>query len=379
MPTLSREEIEALIAEQAIGAISFDTNVIEPNRNLRSAIMQSLGQFRSRPERVLVPEVVRGEMLAHITEDAEESQRALKKARKVHDRRWYRHGPEGEEAALLLDRDPSEFAKAEFDRFCNDVGAEILPLPADSDFAEKILAAYLSRTPPFAQSEKRKHEFPDAFALFALEDFANRNDCHVICISSDASWKDFGVNSERLIIVDDIANTLALFHEHIRASEIVQRWKAGGAGEHLDAVASAFQEQLEGAPFDVDASVDGYYEVDPYDVFLEFIDPQTISDPKVLSVSEDTVTFSVTVDAHIQFVVEFNFYAYDHVDGEEVLINSETLELGQVDRVQLIITAEKELGDEPVFDDVEVVPWPLVARFGYVDAIPDEDPEHERY
>ncbi|WP_417480945.1 PIN domain-containing protein [Maricaulis sp.] len=379
MPTLSEDEIKALIADGAIGAIAFDTTVIEPNRNLRSSIIRSLGQFQNRPEKVLVPEVIRGEMHKHITEAAESTQRALRKARRAHDRRWHRHGPEGEDRSLLLDREPTEFAKSEIEGFCQDVGAEILQVPPDGGFAQNILSAYLSARPPFGESEKRKHEFPDAFALFSLEHFATENDCYVICISSDKGWKDFGEASERLIVVDNIANTLGLFHDHLRASEIVQKWRDSVGGDHLDAIASAFRDHLDGAPFEVDASVDGFYEVDPYDVHLEFVDPHGISEPKVLSVTEDTVTFSVTVEVCIRFEVEFKFYAYDHVDSEEILINSESLDQEQTEHVQLIITAERELADEPVFEEVEVVPWQLVARFGHVDVYPDENPEHERY
>ena len=379
MPVYSDDEIRELITKGEIGAVAFDTNVFEPGRNLRSPIIRSLDQFGVRPERVLMPDVVAKEMVRHLAQSAASTQRGLKKQLREHNRRWFRDIPAGEQKSLLLEEDPLTFAENELRRFCAEVGAEVIDAASVPDITSDVLERYFAETPPFGSGEDRKREFPDAYALLALDSFARTNGCYVLCISADKGWIEFARDSDWLICVGRISDAIALFHDHIKASEVVQKWRDGGAGEHLDRVVQAFDRYLDGISFDVEAHADLFYEAEGYEAAIQFVDPATLGDPKVLSVDDETVTFSVIVNARIKFTALFTFYVHDSIDREYTQVNSDELTTEDEISVQLVITAMKEVRETPDFLEVEVEPARLVANFGHVEAISDDDPTNHYY
>ncbi len=374
MPALSDAEISALIEAGRIGALALDTNVFEPGRNLRSPIVRRLAQFAIRPERVLFSDVVANELIRHIAESAEETQRALKKHLRAHNLRWYRTAPHDEHKTLMLDQNPRSFAEAEFERFCEALGADLLDAAVVPDITRLVLDRYFQDLPPFGHTEERKREFPDAYALITLENFASEKDTCILCISADKGWIEFSEQSDRLVCVGKTSDAIALFHDHIKASEVVQKWRDGGIGDHLERVSTAFASYLDGIPFDVEATADLYFEAEPYDAVLEFVDPTSLGDPQALSVDEDTVTFSVTVDARVKFTALFTFYVHDSVDREYVAVNTDEYETVSETTFQLVVTALKESGETPEFVDVEIESARLTADFGHLDVVPDQDP-----
>jgi predicted nucleic acid-binding protein len=81
MPLLNEDDIKALIAENAIGAISVDTSVFDKYQcNLESQALLGLGQFRGTATRLVLSEVIAGEVKSHIEREAAESQVKLKSA-----------------------------------------------------------------------------------------------------------------------------------------------------------------------------------------------------------------------------------------------------------------------------------------------------------
>lgn len=71
--------IAAMIAANKVGAIALDTSVIDAQqRNLEGGLLRRVEQFhRSDRVRVLIPDVVRREVEAHLTRDAAEARRSL--------------------------------------------------------------------------------------------------------------------------------------------------------------------------------------------------------------------------------------------------------------------------------------------------------------
>jgi len=77
MPELTIEQIKEKIVSGEIQAISVDTNIFDKYQcNLRHPLLTSLGQFRDTNVDVLLSEIVTGEIRAHLTADAAETQRA---------------------------------------------------------------------------------------------------------------------------------------------------------------------------------------------------------------------------------------------------------------------------------------------------------------
>ncbi len=65
-------------------------------------------------------------------------------------------------------------ARAAFEKYIDDI--ELTVLPVSQVDTDKIFELYFSQKPPFGKS-KKKSEFPDAFSLFALEDWCKENVC----------------------------------------------------------------------------------------------------------------------------------------------------------------------------------------------------------
>jgi hypothetical protein len=69
----------------------------------------------------------------------------------------------------------------------------------------------------------------------------------------------------------------------------------------------------------------------------------------------------------------------DHVDKDEVPINSQQATVEQVMPFDLTITPDRMLDDKPVFHEVEVAHRRFDVDFDYVEVFPHENPEHEKY
>ncbi len=182
MPRLSDDQIKTLIAEGGVFAISIDTAVFDGKlKSFQNAVLRRLDQFQERDIHFVIVDVIAEEMKAHLRDEAVETQRALKKALRAHSNRWRREAPEGEGAALLIDADAAKFAQAEIDEFLAHVHGEVIRVGDTPNAVTKIFDRYFAEEPPFGSADKRKSEFPDAFALLRLRGRARQG--FNLCIS----------------------------------------------------------------------------------------------------------------------------------------------------------------------------------------------------
>ncbi len=56
---------------------------------------------------------------------------------------------------------------------------------------EKVMDSYFSIAPPFEDTKKKKHEFPDAIVLRSLKAWAEANQQTVFVVSNDVGFKKF--------------------------------------------------------------------------------------------------------------------------------------------------------------------------------------------
>ena len=382
MPVLSEDEIKAAIADGKVFAISIDTAVFDgKQKTFTNAVLQRLDQFHAREIRVVFADVVVNEMVAHLREDALESQRALKKALRAHSHRWRRTAQQGEGESLLLEADAAVFAQAEFDTFLQHVSGEVVAASGVPNAVETVLGRYFAEEPPFGAADKRKSEFPDAFALLSLEAFGAEHKGLVLCVAPDKGWIEFVAQSDHLVCVDQIEKALALFNaadQHL-ADAIVQKWRDSEGGEFIDEIARAFEYRLDDLDFDIDGQADVSFEAEPLSATLQFVNPQSVSQATVIAVDGETVTFSVNVETCIGFEASFSFFVIDSIDRDQVDLGSESAYVEDTLPFQLTITADRNLEDGPVFHEVEVERKRIDVDFGYVEAFPNDDPTHEKY
>jgi hypothetical protein len=70
--------------------------------------------------------------------------------------------------------------------------------------------AYKQRKPPF--SNKKKCEFPDAYALFSLEKWRQSNKASIIVVSRDEDWEGFAESKKGWHFERDIATAIRKYY-----------------------------------------------------------------------------------------------------------------------------------------------------------------------
>ena len=260
-----------IIASGGVFAISIDTAVFDgKQKTFQNAILRRLDQFHQRDIRVIFVDIIAKEMKAHLRDDAIETQRALKKELRTHNKRWRRDIPDGEIADLLIEADAKAFARAEFDAFLQYINGEEIAAGETPDAVQKVFDRYFAESPPFGAADKRKSEFPDAFALLRLEELASNEGRKLMCVSPDNGWLDFASQSDHLICVPQIEEALALFNaadQHV-ADAIVERWRQGEGGEFVEDISRAFEYRLDDLDFDIDGHADIMFEAEPLSAAL---------------------------------------------------------------------------------------------------------------
>ena len=382
MPHLSNDQVKSLIAEGGVFAISIDTAIFDGKlRNFENAVLRRLDQFSERDIGVVIVDVVAEEMKAHLRDDAVATQRALRKALRAHTNRWRREAPEGEDTVLALNADAASFAKAEFDGFLKRVNGEVISAGDTPEAVQQVFRRYFAEEPPFGSADKRKSEFPDAFALLRLEALAAKQGKALICVSPDKGWIEYAAQSDHLICIGRLEEALALFNaadQHV-ADAIVEMWRQGKGGAFIDEISNAFEYRLDDLDFDIEGRADVSFEAEPLGAVLQHVPPQRIGQPTVIAVDGETVTFTVRVEAVVGFEASFSFYVTDSIDRDEVSLGSEEAYVEKTLPFDLTITADRSLKDGPVFHEVEVTKRRFEVDFGYVEAFPGEDPTHEKY
>lgn len=382
MPQLPDDEIKTLIAGNGVFAISIDTAIFDgKQKTFQNAVLQRLDQFYPRDIRVVFVDVIAEEMKAHLRNDAIETQRALKKALRTHNIRWQREIPDGETAALMITADAEKFAQAQITTFLEHVKGELIYASETPNAVESVFDRYFAEEPPFGSADKRKSEFPDAFALLRLEALAADEGSMLICVSPDNGWIDFASQSDHLICVPRLEGALALFNaadQHV-ADAIIKRWREGEGGDFIEDISRAFEYRLDDLDFEIDGHADVMFESEPLSAALQYVSPGTIGQPTVIAVDGESMTFTVRVEALVGFEALFSFYVTDSVDKDDVSLGSEEAYTEKTLPFDLTITADRSLEEGPIFHEVEVTKKRFEVDFGYVEAFPNEDPTHEKY
>jgi hypothetical protein len=382
MPNLSPDDIKARIADGSIFAISIDTAIFDGLQGqFDNAVLKRLDQFRANDVRVVFSEIVVREIKRHVALAAKETQRALKSALRQHVNRWKLPSPNDAGDPLAIKADTDDLASAQFNRFLETVNGEIAPAMGNPELTAEVLNRYFSAVPPFGDSGKRKHEFPDAFALLSLEALAREEGKLMLCVSPDKGWQDFASQSEHLVCVKKLQDALSYFNDAYQAlaEEVVSTWRESEGGDFIDEVDRAFEYRLDDLNFDATADADVDFETEPTEAALQFVNQQTIGPPTAIAADAGTITFTVSVEALVQFSALFYFFVIDGIDKDQVSLGSEDATVEKTIHFDLTVTADRQLDDEPIFYEVEVANRPFNVDFGYVEAFPQDNPEHEKY
>ncbi|WP_175907400.1 MULTISPECIES: PIN domain-containing protein [Burkholderia] len=208
--------IVELIAANQLGAIALDTSVFDAQqRNLEGGLLRRVEQFRrSDRVRVLMPDVVLREVEAHLRRDAADARNGLARAVRMATRAGVLSSDALKQLQIIeyLMDEPVTAASQRMAEWVAGTRAEVLDIAARVDM-RSLFDRYFAAQPPFAESSKKKHEFPDAVALLALEHWAAEHDTAVLVVSTDSDWQRFCSAHPRLLWTNNLAGALAAFQD----------------------------------------------------------------------------------------------------------------------------------------------------------------------
>lgn len=370
---LTEPQIKELIDKGEVGAISVDTSTCDRHgRRLEAGLLSRLEQFRGSGRRVVISGVVAREVLGHLVRAAREAQTKAHGSIQEFEAAW---GADLGAAKAALEaaeggKTANTASEERLDRFFNKIGAQVIG--TDQVAISELLRRYFDVVPPFESAEAKKHEFPDAIALLALEEWAAREKTKMLVVSGDKGWLRFCEASDHLIGIDNLAPALGLFQQEAVAHEARLVARAVGAGDAIglaDAVQAALDDQSWKITFHVEASSQFYYEEEIDKITVKEIGREALADEDELvavAADEEVLVLSVTVSTLYAVECSFSFQHWDSVDKEYTPMGSGSGTQEEWMDVEVEITLHKE-GRNYVVDGVEVTPTSATLEFGEVE------------
>ena len=254
---------------------------------------------------LLVHPVLRGEIIKHITLIWKEKISKAEKALCENNLIYSLAGLNTEEVSQgIQSADILERELAAFSEFF--MGAINLPYPKP----EVVFQKYFSNQAPFAETGKKKDEFPDAFVLESLIDYLKKNeDISIIAVSTDLDWEKALSDNSQIMLVKDIIEALRVIN---------------GSEEFACSVLETAEEQVKEAIRDEANSV--YFTVPDYDVcdLTDFssVEIESIYNIVVLDATDESIQLQFSASLILEG--EFSFFdadesVWDSVDKEFVL------------------------------------------------------------
>jgi hypothetical protein len=252
--------------------------------------------------RVFLTTITVGEIRAHIAEKINAAAAKLKKFR-IEEGRILQNLPNYE---LLLEKMDKQKCIAHIEDQFNEflTGSKATVIDARAVNAEEVFRDYFKLRPPFGEGRK-KEEFPDAFAQYALSNWCEQNSCDMYAVSANHDWH---TPKNHLIPLAKLQEFLdaAIKDE---AGEALHAQVLGLYEKHFDKVERAIKDAFRNSEFyasDVDGDVE--------DVTIKRI---KIEEPFVVEVDDTSATISVDVD--IDYVADVSYLNDDEGiwDGED--------------------------------------------------------------
>ncbi len=380
VPDVSDSELSSIIDSGALGLITVDTNIYHRyGYDLEAGSLLALGQFAKSPITFVTPDIIMGEIKAHMINNSISATNALRTA--LRDFRKARRPEQKvlDQAGALLGIGDDLTADIEdrWAEFVEMTGVEVLAAK-DLLNGDALVRTYLSTAPPFESKEDKKNEFPDAIALLELEARSEKDNKHVLAISKDGGWRAFAATSKWLIVREDLPTALEFFH---RADSYV----VGRAVSMFDdserfllayEIESALSQFVDNLNPDISADSYLFYDVDFMGASYEGRDSVAEGDVKIIASDDTSVTLAFDMKLKVAIAAEFSFSVHDSIDHDYVPIGTSEETRSVPINAHLVLQVGRESGPEdgPIVLKVES-PRFVPVDFGTVepDLRPDDD------
>lgn len=374
MPILTDDEIKRAITTGQVVGVTLDANVFSRRSDdLSAKVLLSLDQLQQKGVAFWLSEVVRGELKSHVKDSADATRAQLVLAINKYRRRW-----KGVDLVDPPEASGDELAEAQVMDFLTNTHAIVIDLNREK-LAGEVFKRYFDNAPPFGHKADKKHEFPDAFALLSIDAKAEEEGRKVICVGHDLGWKAYCDASDKLVYTENLDLVLSSFHEAEQgaANDVVARLRARNAHNLANELNEAIQLALDGTSFYADADCPVNWEEEHVQPSIQDLRAETFSEPLVVTADADSITFTTSVVATVEFESEFHFGVHDK--EAPVSFGSRSFTTEQEIKAELTITVERDLEPEPNTLESEASVKSTTIDFGYLDPFEDEDPNHPYY
>lgn len=359
-------------------AISVDTCIYQQHGfRLESGQLRHLEQFSDTPGVVVMSDVVQHEVLAHMVAEAVKAKSKLKGALNDVRDHWPTAAGAPTPSDILGTETAEVLTAVRLDAFLCRCGGEVINASVRVDIAD-LMKRYFQPSLPFERSGDKKHEFPDAVALMALENWAEEHNKPILLVSNDRGWQAFAEVSNRLSCVADLDEALELFQkrdatrtqlvDHVTALLEAEAESWDGLRELASLLNSTMWVEDASAMFDYELDL----QVDVTEV--KFVDDAAVGSLRAIDYSNGALTVIGKFEATVSVEATFDF-VMDSVNlGGCVVSENKTVYF------EALITFKEPGGDELKAVDIELVRRMHKLDFGHVQPdYSDEDPTFEKY
>ncbi|WP_406850358.1 PIN domain-containing protein [Chromobacterium phragmitis] len=319
------------------GAITIDTSIFDKNAlKIDSGILKNLSQFKGKPAGLILSEIVINEIYSHLERKSFESRKNIESALKdaPHYLRLEAEHTEEISAKIRELKDSKETAKDIIKKFIHDTSAEIIKAEGNIKISE-LIKRYFTNTSPFADSGKKKNEFPDAIALLSLEAYAQTNKTKILAISTDKDWASFASNSPYIDVIEDLAQGIALFSPNTESDALCKVISSKIATAEWEKIQSQIEDALPDAIGDMQITAEAdssfYYEPSNF-VEIEFIEFDFEKDPDSNAIitpiqrHHGGLTIQAKIKIRAKAYADFSLSMHDSIDDDYVSMGSASAE-----------------------------------------------------
>jgi len=321
------DELKNLVRAGQFGAITLDTSIFDAQGlKLESGLLKQLEQFRDSSTKLIISDVVKEEVLSHLTEKIKDAKRDIEKSLKQAKDYWQVEDCEIEDIkeTVFGGREAQEFATECFNRFIEATSLEIIEAQ-NYLIVSDLMQKYFRAEPPFSETGKKKYEFPDAIALISLEAWANKNKTKIIVVTSDNDWKNFCKSSERLFSNDDFAKALGSFQLQ-DADDICrylsEKYELGVLENVKEAVFDALEYKIYDFDICTEAESSFNYEEEITELKVNEFEFKLLEPPNIIfrpvNFDDDSLTVESRLSVDVNVECSFLFYVYDSIDKDDV-------------------------------------------------------------
>ncbi|MCO7049435.1 PIN domain-containing protein [Proteus terrae] len=365
--------------EKEYGAFLVDTSIFVGNGlRLEKGLLGRLSQFQRSPIVYLFPDVIKSEVKSHLESKIRISRAALEKSLNDAGDHLFFEGSELNDAkqTLINSKEIDGLADSRVDNFINVTGALVLDCGNYVSVSD-LLEGYFSNNPPFAETGKKKSEFPDAIILMAVEAWAEQNNLNVLAIAKDGDWESYCAKSKRIGYKEDFSKGLAVFNRTNAPYALLVNLETAlnedNAEDFLSAVGAELESVLDGITPTQEA--DSYLYWEPEGCRAWFKEFELLENKfRIVDKGDDWIVLEAMANITIEAEGEFSLSVYDSIDREHVFMGGVIANTIENFESEILITLFGDLNgqiDDLIINDVEVVSPIKTINFGTIE--PDFD------